>query len=122
MISQAVKIYNEKRLHWSLDFRTPQEAHSQFNTQICKSYKRTNVVVGWKNCGNKMWENWKGKSDGKFFHILFRQLKNIPIFKQSNFEQILTKKSQHISGHDTNSQQWMNFVFYPILPLNNKMK
>jgi transposase InsO family protein len=46
MISQAVKIYNEKRLHWSLDFRTPQEAHSQFNTQICKSYKRTNVVVG----------------------------------------------------------------------------
>lgn len=40
IISQAVKIYNEKRLHWSLDFKTPQEAHAQFDMQIYKSYKK----------------------------------------------------------------------------------
>lgn len=31
MIAQAVRIYNEKRLHWSLQFKTPEEVHCSYN-------------------------------------------------------------------------------------------
>ena len=47
MIQQAVRIYNEKRLHWSLKFKTPQQAHNQYNESEYVSYKKkkTDVVV-----------------------------------------------------------------------------
>ena len=40
MIKQAVEIYNNERLHWSLDLKTPQEVHLNYNKQTYKSYKR----------------------------------------------------------------------------------
>lgn len=40
MIKQAVEIYNNKRLHWSLDLQTPQSVHSNYNKQKYKSYER----------------------------------------------------------------------------------
>lgn len=41
MIKQAVEIYNNKRLHWSLDLNTPQSAHLNYNKQKYKSYAKT---------------------------------------------------------------------------------
>ncbi len=40
MIKEAVYIYNNDRLHWSLDLKTPQMVHSAYNQQKYKSYKR----------------------------------------------------------------------------------
>ena len=40
MIKQAVEIDNNERLHWSLDLKTPQEAHKKYNQQPYKSYAR----------------------------------------------------------------------------------
>ena len=40
MIKEAVDIYNNDRLHWSLDLKTPQMVHSAYNQQKYKSYKR----------------------------------------------------------------------------------
>lgn len=40
MMKQAVKIYNNERLHWSLDLKTPQEVHLNYDKQTYKSYKR----------------------------------------------------------------------------------
>lgn len=40
MIRQAIRIYNEKRLHWSLDFKTPEMVHNQYNGQNYVSYKK----------------------------------------------------------------------------------
>jgi putative transposase len=40
MIAEAVKIYNNERLHWSLDLKTPQYAHLQYNKTKYKSYAR----------------------------------------------------------------------------------
>lgn len=40
MIKQAVEIYNNERLHWSLDLKTPQMVHDAYNKQQYKSYKR----------------------------------------------------------------------------------
>lgn len=45
MIAQAVKIYNEKRLHWSLDFKTPNEVHKGYNQINYVSYKKKKTVV-----------------------------------------------------------------------------
>jgi transposase InsO family protein len=43
MITQAVHIYNNERLHWSLNLKTPQQVHLQFNQEKYKSYaKKTN--------------------------------------------------------------------------------
>lgn len=39
-IRQAVHIYNNIRLHWSLDLKTPQEVHLKYNPQEYKSYAR----------------------------------------------------------------------------------
>lgn len=40
MIKEAVKIYNNDRLHWSLNLKTPQVVHNAYNQQKYKSYKR----------------------------------------------------------------------------------
>ena len=40
MIAQSVRIYNEKRLHWSLQFKTPEAVHLQYNPVAYVSYKR----------------------------------------------------------------------------------
>jgi len=40
MIKEAVDIYNNERLHWSLDLKTPQRVHNEYNQQKYKSYKR----------------------------------------------------------------------------------
>ena len=40
MVAEAVKTYNNERLHWSLGLKTPQNVHSKYNEQIYKSYAR----------------------------------------------------------------------------------
>jgi putative transposase len=40
MIKEAVYIYNNDRLHWSLDLKTPQTVHNGYNKQKYRSYKR----------------------------------------------------------------------------------
>ncbi len=40
MMKQAVEIYNNKRLHWSLDLQTPQTVHTHYNEQKYKSYAK----------------------------------------------------------------------------------
>lgn len=40
MIAEAVKIYNNERLHWSLNLKTPQNVHQQYDKQPYKSYAR----------------------------------------------------------------------------------
>lgn len=40
MIKQAVEIYNNERIHWSLDLKTPQEVHVKYNQQPYKSYDK----------------------------------------------------------------------------------
>lgn len=41
MINQAVNIYNDKRLHWSLELETPEKAHLDYNKLDYKSYKKS---------------------------------------------------------------------------------
>lgn len=45
MIAEAVEIYNNDRMHWSLDLKKPQEVHLQYNIQKNKSYKRADKVA-----------------------------------------------------------------------------
>lgn len=40
MAQQAVEIYNTKRTHWSLNLKTPQKVHNQYNKQTYKSYAK----------------------------------------------------------------------------------
>lgn len=40
IMKQAVELYNTERLHWSLDLKTPQYVHRQYNKQKYKSYKK----------------------------------------------------------------------------------
>lgn len=40
MTAQAVELYNNLRMHWSLDFKKPQEVHLQYDKQENKNYKR----------------------------------------------------------------------------------
>lgn len=40
MVKQAVDIYNTQRIHWSLNLKTPNEVHQQFNKQTYKSYAK----------------------------------------------------------------------------------
>ena len=40
IMRQAVKIYNEKRLHWSLGLETPEYIHKKYNSISYKSYKK----------------------------------------------------------------------------------
>lgn len=41
MMQQAVAIYNNERLHWSLNLQTPQQVHANYNTEKYKSYEKT---------------------------------------------------------------------------------
>ena len=43
MINEAVKIYNNHRIHWSLDLKTPQNVHTNYNQQPYKSYARNSA-------------------------------------------------------------------------------
>jgi transposase InsO family protein len=45
MIKEAVELYNNQRMHWSLDLQKPQEVHLQYNKQINKSYKKDQKVA-----------------------------------------------------------------------------
>ena len=40
MAAQAVDIYNNQRIHWSLDFQTPNQVHQQYNKNKYKSYAK----------------------------------------------------------------------------------
>jgi len=40
IMKQAVELYNTERLHWSLDLKTPQYVHRQYNKQKYKSYAK----------------------------------------------------------------------------------
>jgi transposase InsO family protein len=40
MIAEAVNIYNNERLHWSLDLKTPQIVHKKYDKQPYKSYAK----------------------------------------------------------------------------------
>jgi putative transposase len=40
MMKQAVDIYNKERLHWSLNLKTPEEVHRQYNQHQHKSYAK----------------------------------------------------------------------------------
>jgi transposase InsO family protein len=40
MVREAVDLYNTERMHLSLDYRTPQEVHLQYNKQKNKNYKK----------------------------------------------------------------------------------
>jgi len=40
MVAEAVDLYNNQRMHWSLDLKKPQEVHLQYNIQKNKSYKK----------------------------------------------------------------------------------
>ena len=39
IVMQSITIYNTKRLHWSCEFKTPNQAHQQKNIKI-KSYRK----------------------------------------------------------------------------------
>lgn len=45
MTAEAVELYNNQRMHWSLDFKKPQEVHLQYNKQKNKNYKREEKVA-----------------------------------------------------------------------------
>jgi transposase InsO family protein len=40
MVAEAVKLYNNERMHWSLDLKKPQEVHIEYNKHKNKSYKK----------------------------------------------------------------------------------
>lgn len=44
-VKQAVEIYNTKRIHWSLDFKTPEEVHQQYNRIKYKSYAKNKATA-----------------------------------------------------------------------------
>lgn len=45
MVAEAVELYNNQRMHWSLDLKKPQEDHLQYNKQINKSSKKDKKVA-----------------------------------------------------------------------------
>ena len=45
LTKEAVDVYNNLRMHWSLDFKKPQEVHLQYNKQINKNYKRVKTTI-----------------------------------------------------------------------------
>lgn len=44
IVAEAVELYNNQRMHWSLDLKKPQEVHLQYNKQKNKNYKREKKV------------------------------------------------------------------------------
>ena len=45
LVKQAIEIYNTQRIHWSLDMKTPEDVHRQFNKIKYKSYTKNKVVA-----------------------------------------------------------------------------
>lgn len=45
MIKEAVEIYNNERTHWSLNLKTPVQAHNEFDKHIYKSYRKKMLDV-----------------------------------------------------------------------------
>lgn len=45
MVKEAVELYNNIRMHWSLNFKKPQEVHLQYNKQENKNYKKEKKVA-----------------------------------------------------------------------------
>ncbi|WP_240614813.1 IS3 family transposase [Polaribacter filamentus] len=45
MVKEAVALYNNQRMHWSLDLKKPQEVHLQYNQHENKNYKRVKVTT-----------------------------------------------------------------------------
>ena len=45
MVSEAVRLYNNERMHWSLDLNKPQDVHVGYNQHKNKSYKQKDKVV-----------------------------------------------------------------------------
>ena len=45
IVAEAVKLYNNDRMHWSLDLKTPQEVHLQYNKQKNRNYKKDKKVA-----------------------------------------------------------------------------
>lgn len=44
MVSEAVGLYNNERMHWSLDLNKPQDVHIAYNKHKNKSYKQKDKV------------------------------------------------------------------------------
>lgn len=44
MTAEAVTLYNNERMHWSLDFKKPQEVHLEYNKQPNKNYKKKKKI------------------------------------------------------------------------------
>ncbi len=40
LVAQAVDVYNNQRIHWSLDLKTPEQVHQMYNQQNYKSYAK----------------------------------------------------------------------------------
>jgi putative transposase len=45
MVKEAVALYNNQRMHWSLDLKKSQEVHLQYNQHENKNYKRVKVTT-----------------------------------------------------------------------------
>lgn len=45
MVAEAVELYNNQRMHWSLDLKKPQDVHLQYDKQKNKNYKREKKVA-----------------------------------------------------------------------------
>jgi len=45
MTAQAVELYNNERMHWSLDLKKPQEVHLQHNKYQNKNYKKEKKIA-----------------------------------------------------------------------------
>ena len=45
LVAQAVDIYNNKRIHWSLDLKTPEQVHQEYNQQPYKSYAKSKTAA-----------------------------------------------------------------------------
>ena len=40
IVKQAVDFYNNERIHWSLELKTPEEVHRSYNSLKYKSYSK----------------------------------------------------------------------------------
>ena len=45
LVAEAVELYNNERMHWSLDFKKPQEVHLQYNMHSNKNYRTIKSVA-----------------------------------------------------------------------------
>lgn len=45
LVAEAVELYNNERMHWSLDFKKPQDVHLQYNMHSNKNYRTLKSVA-----------------------------------------------------------------------------